>query len=147
MVLSTCPPPAAPCRPLPPHVAPSRPLPPPVAPSLLTVLPLTDHRSGVGGRGVAVKSTSGSDVFPEGGPANALMHYKVFVPSYIKLHIILLHIVLYYYVNPPLSPHRRHAPSVDRSRPLVTKGGSPHLGFNSGGMSRVRGQKRSFWRS
>ena len=25
------------------------------------------------------ESTSGSDVFPEGGPANALMHYKVFV--------------------------------------------------------------------
>ena len=83
------------------------------------------------------KSTSGSDVFPEGGPANALMHYKVFVPSYIKVHIILLHLVLYYYVNPPLSPHRRHAPSVDRSRPLVKKGGS----------FCVRGQKRSFWRS
>ena len=33
----------------------------------------------------------------------------------------MLHLVLYYYVNPPLSPHRRHAPSADRSWEQVAR--------------------------
>ena len=60
---------------------------------------------------------------------------------------ITYHIITYCFIllcKPPFIPPQ--APRPFR-RPLPATGGSPHLGFNSGGMSRVRGQKRSFWRS
>ena len=72
------------------------------------------RQSGVGGSGVAVKSTSGSDVFPEGGQANALRAIYVLYSFIQKLHIILSYIYIILLRKPLLPPHRRHAPSADQ---------------------------------